>query len=219
VRLLAFTSVTRSGDAVVCDDGRELAYEDLAGEPAERALVQRLDQLWRRHGPIDRLAVAAGPGSFSGLRVGVLAARTLAWLEGVPVHPVDSLMACAADQGDGLWWVLLPLKKDTTFHGLFRVAGGSIDTLVPTTACADAQGPQLPSVIDEAIAVGPALSAKPGLAARWRPGIRQGAATGPSARGVARAAPQVAAVSWDAVLPDYRQEPAPVLQREAQRRP
>jgi tRNA threonylcarbamoyl adenosine modification protein YeaZ len=217
MRLLAWESVTRSGSACVAEDGRELAYADLAGAPAEARLLPELDSLWRRHGPLDALAVAAGPGSFTGLRVGVLAARTLAWLERLPVHPVDSLAACAAERGDGLWLVLLPLKRDTTFHGLFRVSGGRVETLSPTTACLDAERPSLPG-LSGAVAVGPALAQKPDLAVRWCPGLPCGDPAGPTARGVARLAAQVPAVAWEHVLPAYHQEPAPVLQREAARR-
>jgi tRNA threonylcarbamoyl adenosine modification protein YeaZ len=114
--LLAFESIARTASACLVDqDGREVAYADLAGGEAERGLVPLIDGLIRRHGRPSAFAVAAGPGSFTGLRIGVVAARTLAWMEQVPVHPVDSLAARAAEAGEGLWWVLIPLKRDTTF--------------------------------------------------------------------------------------------------------
>jgi hypothetical protein len=67
----------------------------------------------------------------------------------------------------------------------------------------------------EAAAIGPALATKPGLVERLSPGVRLGSPAGPDARGVARLAAQVPAVAWDALLPVYGQEPAPVLQRRA----
>jgi tRNA threonylcarbamoyl adenosine modification protein YeaZ len=212
--LLAIETVARSASAcVVAGDGRELAFADLAGGETEAGLVALLDRLLRAHGRPAALALAAGPGSFTGLRIGAVAARTLAWLEGLPVHGVDSLAARAAEAGDGLWWVLVPLKRDTTFHGLFRVAGGRVETLRATAAALDVGVPILHPLTAQAVAIGPALAAKPDLAPRWCPGVALGDAAPLTARGVARLAPQVPAVPWDQVLPAYHQASAPELQR------
>jgi tRNA threonylcarbamoyl adenosine modification protein YeaZ len=214
--LLAFESVTRTATACMVDGGRELEYADLGGGEAERGLVSMLDGLLRRHGRPQALAVASGPGSFTGLRIAITAARTLAWIEHLPVHGVDALAALAAEQGDGLWWTLLPLKKDTTFHALFRVAGGIVTTLAETVAAPDAVCPVLHPDTALATAIGPALATKPALARLWCPGVALGTSASPTARGVARLAPQVPALDWQAVLPAYHQQPAPVLQRQAQ---
>lgn len=214
--LLAFESVTRTASACLVAGACEVAYADLGGGEAERGLVPMLDGLMRSHGRPRALAVATGPGSFTGLRIAITAARTLAWIEQLPVHGVDALAALAAEQGDGLWWTLLPLKKDTTFHGLFRVSGGIVTTLAETVAVPDALMPMLHPDTVLATAIGPALGAKPDLARTWCPGVAVGTSASPTARGVARLAPQVPALDWQALLPAYHQQPAPVLQRQAQ---
>jgi tRNA threonylcarbamoyladenosine biosynthesis protein TsaB len=212
--LLAFESIARTASACLMDgEGREVAYADLGGGEAERGLVALLDGLIRTHGRPTALALAAGPGSFTGLRIGVVAARTLGWIEDLPVHAVDSLAARAAEAGDGLWWVLMPLKRDTTFHGLFRVVAGAVETLQGTVASSDAGTPQLHPATAQAVAIGPALAAKPALAQTWCPGIALGDAAGLTARGVARLAPRVQPLAWDRVLPAYHQASAPELQR------
>lgn len=212
--LLAFETVARSGSAcVIGADGGELAFVDLAGVESERALVPLLDSLIRAHGLPRELAVACGPGSFTGLRVGVVCARTLAWIEGLRVRAVDSLAALAVARGDGLWWTLLPLKRDTTFHALFRVTGGRCETLRATAAAADAEPIDPHPLTHEAVAIGPALASKPDLAARWCPGVRLGDASGVDARGVALAAPAAPLVEWAGLLPAYHQLSAPELQR------
>ncbi|HEX3134494.1 MAG TPA: tRNA (adenosine(37)-N6)-threonylcarbamoyltransferase complex dimerization subunit type 1 TsaB [Planctomycetota bacterium] len=212
--LLAFESIARTASACLVDDaGREIAFADLGGGEAERGLVPLLDGLIRRHGLPSSLAVAAGPGSFTGLRIGVVAARTLGWIDQLPVHAVDSLAARAAQAGDGLWWVLIPLKRDTTFHGLFRVRDGVVETLQPTIAALDAETVTLHPLTTQAVAIGPALSGKPDLAAFWCPGIARGDPSPLTARGVARVAPQVPAQAWGHVLPVYHQASAPELQR------
>lgn len=212
--LLAFESVARSGSAcVIAASGEERAFHDCGGGECDALLVPMLDALMREFGVPTRLAVAVGPGSFTGLRVAVATARTLAWIEQLPVHGVDSLQALAMQHGDGLWWALLPLKKDTTFHALFRVRGGECETLAATSACLDRDRPRLHELTASATAIGPALAAKPELAHSWCPGIRLGSAAPLNARGVARATHLVPAVTWQALLPAYHQDSAPEIQR------
>lgn len=214
MRMLACEAVSRSGSAGWDEGDGSPLIRDLGGASAEVVLVQVLDDLIRTKGRPDALAVAAGPGSFTGLRVAVMAIRTLAWIEKLPVHAVDSLVARACEAGPGLWWVLVPLKKDTTFHALVRVHGdGRPEVLAPSTACHDAEVPVVPAAIADAIAIGPALTAKPDLLARWRPGQATASSAGLTALGVLRAARHVDPVDWSRVLPAYLQEPAPVLQR------
>jgi tRNA threonylcarbamoyl adenosine modification protein YeaZ len=198
---------------MVTDAGEERAYSDLGGSECDALLVPMLDAMMRECGVPTKLAVAVGPGSFTGLRVSVAAARTLSWIERLPVHAVDSLKALALQHGDGLWWVLMSLKKDTTFHGLFRVRGNACEVLAATTAAGDDSRPALHALTEGAVAIGPALAAKPDLAGRWCPGVRIGSPQGLNARGVALAANLEPAVSWRGVLPAYHQDSAPVIQR------
>jgi len=212
--LLALEAVDRSGSVCFCNgdgnDGELLRIE--AGQAAAR-LPRLLHDALAQHGRPRALAVANGPGSFTGLRISVVAARTLAWLEDLPLRAVDSLAALAAAQGPGLWWVLLPLKRDVTFHGLFRVDGAGLHTLSASSPCADQQGPELPATIAEAVAVGPALRSKPDLARRWCPGIHLGDDSGCDARAVARAARWLPDQDWRSLLPAYHMASAPELQR------
>ena len=213
--LLAFEAVTRAGSAcIVADDGSEPAHVAIAPGRAAAELPRVLDELLRAHAP-DRLAVAVGPGSFTGLRVAVVAARTLAWTDDLPVHPVDSMQAIAATAGPGLWWVLLPLKKDVTFHACYRVTDEGCTVIAAIAACDDAVTPELVPAVREATAIGPALAAKPGLAERWCPGIPVGEAIACDARGVARAAAWTPAVPGGDLRPAYHMASAPELEREA----
>ncbi|MFW5751272.1 MAG: tRNA (adenosine(37)-N6)-threonylcarbamoyltransferase complex dimerization subunit type 1 TsaB [Planctomycetota bacterium] len=214
--ILAFEAVTRGGSACYWQAGSGcLAERAPAGPSAAGGLVPALCELLRGHPRPQALALAVGPGSFTGLRIAVVAARTLGWLEDLPVHPVDTLGAIAAAAGPGTWWVWQPLKRDTTFHGVYEVGETGPLALVPPCACADATPPGLPELAQRPTVIGPALEQKPELAAVWAPDAQLGSAQAVSARGVALAALAYPAIGWRALEPQYCMPSAPELQRAA----
>jgi tRNA threonylcarbamoyladenosine biosynthesis protein TsaB len=94
--ILAFDTATDVATSALFEDGEVL------GERTSRAvtLLEDVDALLRqagaRTGDIQGLAVGTGPGSFTGLRVGLATARGLALALGVPVAGVSTLDALAA---------------------------------------------------------------------------------------------------------------------------
>ena len=84
----------RLGDVVVED--RSLAAE---GRRNAQTLVQEVEELLKRHNmvpqQIDAIAVSEGPGSFTGLRVGIVFAKTFAWVNDAELIAVDTLQAIA----------------------------------------------------------------------------------------------------------------------------
>ncbi|MFW5844756.1 MAG: tRNA (adenosine(37)-N6)-threonylcarbamoyltransferase complex dimerization subunit type 1 TsaB [Planctomycetota bacterium] len=213
---LAFEVVSQAGSIACMDatgtivDQRRIGHRRFAQD-----LVPLLDACIREHGRPGALAVAAGPGSFTGLRVSVIAARSIAWIDDLPVHAVDSLTARAVQAGPGCWWVLMGLKRDTTFHACIRVDMQlRSEVLMPVQAQGDAAAPDLRSLPPEAVAIGPALDQKPDLLTTWAPDRSSGSTAGLDASGVALAARHSAARHWSTVLPAYHQVSAPELQRK-----
>ena len=103
--LLALDSATSVSSAALCDDaGGILGYRrgDEGPDQADR-LIELIDGVLRDagldYGGIDVIAVNCGPGSFTGIRAGVAAARGLALATGRPVVAVNSLEALAAVLG------------------------------------------------------------------------------------------------------------------------
>src|SRR5438445_12615277 len=88
---------------------------------------------------LDRIAVTTGPGSFTGLRVGLSAARGIALAAGKPVVGVTTLTAYAApvvsEHGEHPVVAAIDARHD---HVYFQVVGGDGTSLIATQVLAEA---------------------------------------------------------------------------------
>lgn len=100
MRVLGLETSTRRGSAALVEDGRLVAHgsHEQPNAHAER-LLPLVSQLMRESGwspaTLDRLAVGIGPGSFTGVRVGMALVQGLALGLAVPVVGIPSLVAMA----------------------------------------------------------------------------------------------------------------------------
>lgn len=93
-------------------------------------LMPTLDQLlaevkWDLQ-EVDFIAVAKGPGSYTGVRIGVTAAKTLAWALNIPVIGVSTLetMAFANHHVTGLVSPILDARRGQVYTGLYQSLKG-----------------------------------------------------------------------------------------------
>jgi tRNA threonylcarbamoyladenosine biosynthesis protein TsaB len=98
--ILALDTTTRGGSVAVADDDRVLALlpgdeSRTHGERLPGEIARALDQAGVTRDRIDLLAVATGPGAFTGLRIGLAAIQGLAMTLGKPVIGVSALEALA----------------------------------------------------------------------------------------------------------------------------
>ena len=135
---LAFDTATAVATSALVDG------DEVLGERVSRAqtLLEDVDALLRQAGAhpsdLDRLAVGLGPGSFTGVRIGLAVARGLALSLDVPGSGVSTLAALAAGAQEALPVV------DAKRREVFTLLDGEPQVLVPTelplgegTVCVD----------------------------------------------------------------------------------
>jgi tRNA threonylcarbamoyladenosine biosynthesis protein TsaB len=107
MRVLALDTTTRAGSVALVDDERTLFAErgDPSRSHAERLpadLLRALAGAGLTSGDVDLFAVAAGPGSFTGLRIGIATLQGLAFVHRKRVVPVSALTALAYGAAAGV---------------------------------------------------------------------------------------------------------------------
>jgi tRNA threonylcarbamoyladenosine biosynthesis protein TsaB len=112
--------------ALLVDERVETVIEDMAQGQAERifpAILQLLDRNGATYDDLDRIAVTTGPGSFTGLRIGLSAARGLGLALDRPVIGVPTLFALSLDTGCDAAAVLLDARRGESYFQLFSGPG------------------------------------------------------------------------------------------------
>lgn len=226
--ILALDTTARAGSLALWRDGRVEAV--LVGD-ASRTHGERLPgdvrALLSRAGigiaDVDLYAVLVGPGSFTGLRVGIAAVQGLAFAQARRVVGVPALEACAmADEaGDGIVGVWIDAQRGQVFAAAYERRAASLTTVSEPVARAPQEVVALwrgqAFAVD--VLIGDGLDRYSEIARRAWPGARLVAPAPPLAPIAARLAAARAdqAVAPHALVPIYVRPPDAELARRARR--
>ena len=133
---LAFESSAKAASAALCD-GETLisSVMQCSGLTHSRTLLPMAEDLLRNTGlsmaEIDCFAVAQGPGSFTGIRIGVSTVKGLAWAAEKPCVGVSTLAAMAWNgvAAGGLVCAVMDARRSEVYNALFTVVNGKPERL------------------------------------------------------------------------------------------
>ncbi|MDO4621198.1 MAG: tRNA (adenosine(37)-N6)-threonylcarbamoyltransferase complex dimerization subunit type 1 TsaB [Lachnospiraceae bacterium] len=127
MKLIALDSSGLVASAAVYEDDLILAeYTVNYKKTHSQTLLPMLDELSKMiqldPKSIDAIAVAAGPGSFTGLRIGSATAKGLGLALGKPLIEVPTLaaLACNLPNADGLLCPIMDARRQQVYNGLYR---------------------------------------------------------------------------------------------------
>lgn len=146
MKILALETSAKSVSAAVVENGAVLAsaYQN-TGLTHSRTLMPLVDGMLKAAElpleNVDLIAVAQGPGSFTGLRIGVAAAKGLAWAKDLPCCGVSTLVAMAQNLRhlNGEIVCAMDARRNQVYNAVFEAKDGRLTRLSEDRAIGLAQ--------------------------------------------------------------------------------
>ena len=133
MKILAFESSAKAASTALLSDGLLLAeYTQNSGQTHSRTLMQMAKDMLTSCDltpqDIGAVAVAAGPGSFTGVRIGMACAKGFAWGLQLPLYGVSTLeaMTRGAAYADGLYCACMDARRAQVYNAVFSVEDGKL---------------------------------------------------------------------------------------------
>ena len=143
MRILAFETSAKAASVALTDGNRLLAesYQNTGMTHSQTLMVMAEDMLKQcglTPADVDAVAVAEGPGSFTGVRIGVAAAKGFAWGRQLPCYGISTLEAMAESLGiwQGYLCPVMDARRSQVYNALFYVNRSIITRLTPDRAIA-----------------------------------------------------------------------------------
>lgn len=162
MRILAFETSAKAASVALLEDEVLLAesYQN-TGLTHSQTILSMVENLLATCGlgpkDVDAVAVAGGPGSFTGIRIGVAAAKGFAWGRELPLYGVSTLEAMARSLGTcpGILCPVMDARRSQVYNGLFRNENDVLTRLAPDRAISIAElGEELKNFSEDVFFVG-----------------------------------------------------------------
>lgn len=160
MKILALETSAKSVSCAVVEDGAPLASAyQCTGLTHSRTLLPMVDAMLKNADltidDMDALAIAAGPGSFTGLRIGIAAVKGLAWAADKPCLGISTLEAMAENIAhlNGLVVGAMDARRAQVYNAVFEAKDGVLTRLTPDRAisledlCAQLTGKDQPITV------------------------------------------------------------------------
>lgn len=158
MKILALDSTATVASVALCEDDRLLGeYTVNNGNTHSETLLPMVESLLRFFDldpdDVDLFAASAGPGSFTGVRIGAATAKGLAFNTQKPCIGVSTLDALAYNLNvlDGLICPVMNARRKQVYTALFRCENGKLTRLCPDSAIAITELDELLAAYDESV--------------------------------------------------------------------
>ena len=141
--ILAFETSAKAASVALLENGKLLgeSYQNTGLTHSQTLMVMAEDtlkQCGKTAQEVNAVAVAAGPGSFTGVRIGVAAAKGFAWGAQISCYGVSTLEAMAESLNvyDGCVCPCMDARRSQVYNALFRAEGGALTRVTEDRAIA-----------------------------------------------------------------------------------
>ena len=131
MKILAFETSAKAASVAITDNGKLLgeSYQNTGLTHSQTLMVMAEDLLKTCNltvKDVEAVAVAAGPGSFTGVRIGVAAAKGFAWGGELPCYGVSTLEAMAHSLGAYQGYVVpaMDARRSQVYTAIFHAEKG-----------------------------------------------------------------------------------------------
>ena len=141
MKILAFDTSAKTASVAVCEGGNILGVSNIDNGLTQSELVlpmaeALLSQLKMSFADVELYAVTVGPGSFTGVRIGVSTVKGLAFGRDIPCAPVSTLEALA-ENAAGLTGLIVPCmdaRRGQFYTATFAATAEGISRMTPDRA-------------------------------------------------------------------------------------